>query len=209
MGPWIVDLFRQFPGAARGRAYWSITPNTPPPLIESAVPVGFESDDAAHLGGLRAWLAGRVMAVGPDMARIADGGAFWAATLDRLLRRRDLALVSVWHPSFFESFLDRLDGRDTREVWPRLALVSAWADAAAVGPAARLRERLPGVAFQAKGLLATEGCVTIPFAGRHLPALRSHLIEFETAPGDARLDHELRDGSEYDVILTTGGGLWR
>ena len=147
IGPWVVDLFRRHPGAAAGRAYWSITPNTPPPQVDSVVPVGFESDDAAYLGGLRGWLAGRVMAVGPEVARIEDGEAFWAATIDRLACRRDLTLVSVWHPSFLELLLDRLGGRDAREVWPRLRLVSAWADAAAAGPAARLRERLPpGVA---------------------------------------------------------------
>jgi hypothetical protein len=209
IGPWIVDLFRRHPGAMRGRAYWSITPNTPPPRLDSAVPIGFEADDAAYLGGLRSWLVGRVMAVPPEVASIPDGDALWRATLDCLVRRRDLSLISVWHPSFLSMLLDRLDGRDPRDAWPRLRLVSAWADAAAAGPFRQLRDRLPQVDFQPKGLLATEGCITIPFAGFHLPALTSHLLEFEDDESGLHLAHELRDDGEYAVVLTTGGGLWR
>ena len=214
IGPWVIDLFRQFPRAAAGRAYWSVTPSTPPPRVESAVPIGFD-DDAAYLGGAAAWLAARVMAVPPGVARIADGDAFFGATARGLLACRDLALISVWHPSFLTLLLGHVARArggvpaDWREVWPRLRLVSAWADAAAAGPAADLRAALPGVAFQAKGLLATEGCVTIPFAGRHLVAVRSHLFEFESADGAALAADELEPGGEYGVILTAGGGLWR
>ena len=231
IGPWIVDLFRRAPGLTGGCAYWSITPSTPPPRIESAVPVGFEADDAAYLGGVRAWLVNRVMAVPGCVARVADADAFFAATGRHLLARRDLALVSVWHPSFlslllgrvrrdWDALLDGLPARrrrelsgveagDWRAVWPRLRLVSAWADAAADGPAAALMEALPGVAFQPKGLLATEGCVTVPFAGRHPLAVRSHLFEFESDAGDVLGAADLQGGGEYGVVLTTGGGLWR
>ena len=51
--------------------------------------------------------------------------------------------------------------------------------------------------------------MTIPFAGRYPPALCSHLLEFEDGGGGVRLAHELDDGGEYGVVLTTGGGLWR
>ena len=58
----------------------------------------------------------------------------------------------------------RLDaGRTLGEaLWPRLVLVSCWADAAASDSAASLRRRLPHARLQPKGLLATEGVVSLP-----------------------------------------------
>jgi len=99
------------------------------------------------------------------------------------------------------------------EVWPRLAVISAWADGEAARDADRAREVFHGPVFQPKGLLATEGVVTIPWEecqAAGVPALNSHFLEFIEAPdGPARLVHELEDGREYEVLLTTGGGLWR
>jgi hypothetical protein len=40
-------------------------------------------------------------------------------------------------------------------------------------------------------------------------AVRSHFFEFVSADGKVRLAHELSDGAEYSVLLTTSGGLWR
>lgn len=102
------------------------------------------------------------------------------------------------------------------EVWPKLAVVSCWADAAARDALPALKAALPGASVQGKGLLATEGVVTVPVAdfGGCVPALSSHLLEFRpwdgAAPGSSALGaHELEAGREYDVLLTTGGGLWR
>ena len=211
IAPWIVDLFRRHPAAARGCAYWSITPSTPPPAVESAVPVGY-GDDAGHLGGLQRRLVRRVMAVPPGIDGASAGDAI-ERTAAYLLTRRDLALVSVWHPSFLGLLLDAAAARvghdDFARLWPDLALVSAWGDGHAAGPLARLAARLPGVAVEPKGHLATEGVVTTPVAGRFPVALRSHFLEFEEDGGGVRLAHELDDGGEYGVVLTTAGGLWR
>lgn len=94
-------------------------------------------------------------------------------------------------------------------VWPRLRLVSAWASGHAALGAAELACRLPGVELQAKGLVATEAFVSLPFAGRHPLAIRSHFFEFERSPGDFCLAHELERGEEAAVLVTTGGGLYR
>ena len=99
---------------------------------------------------------------------------------------------------------------DASAIWPRLRLVSCWADAHAAGPAAQLARRLgPGIMLQPKGLLATEAFVTIPFAGRWPVAVRSHVFEFLDDAGRTRSIDGLRDGAEYDVVVTTAGGLWR
>jgi hypothetical protein len=93
--------------------------------------------------------------------------------------------------------------------WPRLALVSCWGDGPARGPAGALGRRFPGVELQPKGLLATEGVVTIPFRDARPVAVLSHFFEFLDASGAARTVSELSEGESYSVVLTTGGGLYR
>lgn len=106
-----------------------------------------------------------------------------------------------------------------RQVWPRLALISCWTDAAAARSVSELRDLFPSVEVQPKGLLATEGCVSFPLLDRPAPvlAIRSHFFEFVESDGEAasgsrsyaHLAHELDRGGRYRVIITTGGGLYR
>ena len=107
-----------------------------------------------------------------------------------------------------------------RQVWPRLALISCWTDAAAAQYMAEVRRLFPSVEIQPKGLLATEGCVSFPLVGQTgaALALRSHFFEFaavdaashgQAEPNDCLLAHELSRGSRYRVIVTTAGGLYR
>ena len=204
VGPWIVDLFHQYPSLVGGPAYWSISPVARhEPVEPSVVPIGFE-DDAGVLGGLRQRLVDAVMAV-PSGVRHAPDMATWRQqTMDHLRRANGLRLISVWHPSF----LTLLTG-DDRPAWPRLRLISCWADGHATLAAAALARQYPGVVVQPKGLIATEGIVSIPFAGRWPLAVRSHFLEFVDDGGRLLLAHELADGATYEVVLTTGGGLWR
>jgi hypothetical protein len=99
-----------------------------------------------------------------------------------------------------------------RRIWPRLSVISCWTDAAAADGARELQRRIPGVKIQSKGLIATEGVVTIPVGreGRKALAAGSHFFEFRN-PQTGRLHNawELRQGSTYAVLLTTGGGLYR
>lgn len=98
-----------------------------------------------------------------------------------------------------------------RLVWPRLALISCWADAAAALFLPEVRRLFPGVEVQPKGLLATEGFVSLPLVGREGGALavRSHFFELEEDGGRFVLAHEAERGGVYRVVLTTGGGLYR
>ena len=233
--PWIADLYRTRPALMGGRAYWSITPPAPPPeLPGTAVPVGFE-DDSRYLGGVTAMLA-RAALVAPRLAAAPafDPVEFRRTTLVALLLASDLRLISVWHPSFLAALLDTLaadrdllldavarrdrrraaslriaDVTDVRCVWPRLRLVSCWGDGPSDAPAAALAGRLPGIELQHKGLIATEAVVSIPFGGQRPLAICSHVLEFAAPDGHVRLAHELEPGADYDVIVTTGGGLYR
>lgn len=110
--------------------------------------------------------------------------------------------------------LQRLDPRDPMtpaQVWPRLKLLSCWADGPAARFAAELRARLPHVAMQPKGLLATEAMVSLPWVGAEgAPlAVTSHFLEFVDERGAVHLAHALQPGQGYSVVVTTGGGLYR
>jgi hypothetical protein len=118
-------------------------------------------------------------------------------------------------------------------LWPRLRLISCWADAQAAPYAASLSALFPQARLQPKGLIATEGFVSLPFgpADRALLALRSHFFEFiplgppgrdtqagpdTQDPQDTRgpsevplLAHQLARDACYAVVITTGGGLYR
>lgn len=235
IGPWMVDLALRQPTILLGPAYWSVTPLDGAPAPEaSVVPIGF-ADDREYLGGARAWLIAGAMAVPPAVRHLADPAIYRRTVLLHLLRRGDLRLISVWHPSFLELLLDTLvrdwdeicaelaaggatrraqqllsaDPRRPSTLWPQLRLVSCWADAQAAGPAAQLQQRLPGVLVQPKGLLATEAFVTLPFAGAHPVAINSHFFEFIDAAGRVKRVADLKLGESCEVVVTTGGGLWR
>jgi hypothetical protein len=105
--------------------------------------------------------------------------------------------------------LRRLANLDPSRLWPRLAVVSCWQDGPARPHADHLAGLLPGVCLQGKGLIATEGIVSIPFGGLHPLAVRSHFLEFLDADDRSHLAHELEAGKQYQVVMTTGGGLYR
>jgi len=105
--------------------------------------------------------------------------------------------------------LGRADPRRPETLWPKLRLVSCWGDAQAAHALPELARRMPSVALQPKGLLATEAAVTIPFCGGHPVAVNSHFYEFVDENGKIHPIEGLRESGVYEVIVTTGGGLWR
>ena len=97
-------------------------------------------------------------------------------------------------------------------LWPKLALISCWTDAAAGQFLPQLRELFSTVEIQPKGLLATEAFVSFPLVGYSggVLAVRSHVFEFEEISGRGfKLAHELDCGGRYRVLVTTAGGLYR
>lgn len=103
----------------------------------------------------------------------------------------------------------------SRQMWPKLALISSWTDAEAKAGAQRLKKDFPQAVLQTKGLLATEGPVTIPIVGAPAPvlAVRSAFFEFieNSSESEERifLAHQLEEGKCYKVLMTTFGGLFR
>ncbi len=231
IGPWIRDLFRSDPDLMAGPAFWSVTPALAPLDIESVVPIGFE-EDTEYLGGFWKPFVDATLAVPGAVSRIRDSAEFRRATLLHLLRARDLRLISVWHPSFLTLLLEDMaehwgelltlvrsssrrsvlracGPRDLAAIWPKLKLVSCWADGPAALAAGSLRRTFPNVRIQPKGLLATEAFVSIPFADARPLAVTSHFFEFLDAQDKPHLAEELSPGAAYSVVVTTGGGLYR
>ncbi|MFZ2656488.1 MAG: GH3 auxin-responsive promoter family protein [Victivallales bacterium] len=97
-------------------------------------------------------------------------------------------------------------------IWKDLRVISCWTDGMASGWVDDLKSRFPGVRIQGKGLLATEGIVSIPIGFKLSPvmALRSHFLEFEDrADGSMHPAWDLKKGHEYGVMLTNSAGLKR
>ncbi|MDH3451287.1 MAG: GH3 auxin-responsive promoter family protein, partial [Gammaproteobacteria bacterium] len=140
---------------------------------------------------------------------IADGavsvrlpaGTNWAMVLRRPDRQRAAVL---------ERALD--NGRlDTRHLWPSLDTISCWTDGSARCFVPSLQAAFAHGWVQGKGLLATEGAVSVPLNAWPYPvlAVNSAFYEFFDGQENARLPHELHQDSVYRVIMTTHGGLYR
>jgi hypothetical protein len=97
-----------------------------------------------------------------------------------------------------------------REIWPQVQLVSCWTNAWAAPRIPFIQSALKNFSIQGKGLLSTEGAVTIPIMGMHLPAYFSHFFEFiDMDTQQIKLLSELEIDKTYEVIITTGSGLYR
>lgn len=225
LDPWMHDLYASHPRLHGGSAYWSVSPVTGAR--------GFR-DDREYFDGPSRHALDEILSLPSEVAAIADVETSRYVTLNRLAADRELTFISVWNPGIlpilvrdlerkFESIVHdvaavdvgrarelELAGPRPSAIWPRLALISCWTDAAASLALPAVRRIFPGVEVQPKGLLATEGVVSIPFgAGRGaVLAVTSIFLEFRRA-GSIELAHDLREGEEYEIILTTSGGLYR
>lgn len=96
-------------------------------------------------------------------------------------------------------------------LWPRLAAVSCWMDGPSRNYAASLRARFPQARWLPKSLFATEAVVSVPFgddAGCPL-AVAGHYFECIFDDGSVREMHALVPGDIVQIVVTTGGGLYR
>ncbi|QRK10381.1 GH3 auxin-responsive promoter family protein [Archangium violaceum] len=277
LAPMLFDLLHSRPAVREGPSYWSISPiGRKQGRTAGGIPVG-SVEDSAYFPRFLQPLLSRVFAVPGAVAHLPDVESCRYVTLWFLVACEDLALLSVWNPSFLTLLMEALErhgerlaedlergvcrpprglggqdgdayphpgplpegegvlsrmrfmprpgrarllrevlrsGFQARALWPRLALLSMWTDAQAAHSVAPACRRFPGVEVQGKGLLATEGVVTLPLFGAPSPvlAVRSHFFEFldPEHPGlRPRLAHELEVGRTYSVLLSTSGGLLR
>jgi hypothetical protein len=209
LAAWFHGWRLRCPEVFAGRAYWAISPaGMIPGTSASGLSVGAMSDVAYFPDEVGARLAGWLAV--PDLQ-----GDVFEDTAETLLTTPDLSVVSVWSPTFLlgiDAVVRRLrPGRTWRELWPKLALVSCWADASSAPWIPVLRERLGGIRIEPKGLLATEGITSLPDEIDGSPRLASecHWHEFLDENGFHVPVNDLRAGERYEVLLTTAGGLFR
>lgn len=115
--------------------------------------------------------------------------------------------------------LSPIEPNDYVRIWPKLELISCWADGPAASHAEDLKALFPGVIFQGKGLIATEAFLSFPVADESGAALAIHSHFYEFLPVDRnsfqvnkdkpQLAHELEIEKRYSVVITTGGGFYR
>lgn len=237
LDPWVHGFMLREPAAWTGAAYWSLSPPLwPEQQTPGGIPIGFASD-AEYLPAILRPLLGKVFAVPSSVAHEREPDAWRMRTLSHLLAADDLTLISVWSPTFLIALLEPLATRwddllrnlpaqattrrkrtlgdlttpEPAAIWPRLAAISCWTDASARTPAERLAAMFPQARIHPKGLVATEGVVSIPVPAAAGPvlALRSHFYECVDDTGHARPAWRLEDGACYSLLLTTGGGLYR
>lgn len=98
----------------------------------------------------------------------------------------------------------------TQSLWPRLKVLSCWADANSASLAKTLQKHFPHANLQGKGLLSTEAIITTPNAqGRNLLCTSSNFYEFLDSQGHLYFSDELTLQQTYQVIVTTNSGLYR
>lgn len=114
------------------------------------------------------------------------------------------------HPDIIRAReLEHVNPASPMGIWPQLELISCWTDANAANYLCDILSTFPGVSLQPKGLLATEAFVTIPLGDLRPLAIRSHFFEFLDEEGQVHASWQLKQGRQYTVIVTTGGGLYR
>ena len=215
----VGDVVAHLRGLRSGTA-WVLTS---PPAQDA--PTGGAPDDAAFLGRWAGW-AWRRLTVDPLAGERPCAGTSWLDTVALgLARRPELEVMAVWHPSLVGLLLDRLAARtddlpvalrgaavrgDTEALWPSLRLVVAWGDAFAAAPFDRLAARFPHAVMQRRGLLATEGPVSVPLLGvaEPVPLWDVAVLEVETDDGVQPL-HTLPPGVRGRLIASWPGGLVR
>jgi hypothetical protein len=159
--------------------------------------------DAAYFGADLAPLVLETLAVPPETGADGDVERWRAATCEHLAACRDLALISVWSPTFLLGLAEHV------ALDP--AVISCWDQASSRPYAQELRRRYPRARLQGKGLLATECVVSIPLEGLEWPVLAvdSGYFEFLDNAGRAHEAADLELGADYEVLMSTEGGLYR
>ena len=236
LGVWMHELYKKNPAIFSGHQYWSISPAVKDREVTSGgLRIGIQND-LEYLGRLEAWMMGKVMAIPPSISQISEADEFFFHLSVALLANENLSFISIWSPTYMlkihsfirehlSEILSQLQCGNSRKimikrgfeegkwsvVFPNLQLVSCWTDAQAALWQNDLKALLGNVNIEGKGLLSTEGIVTVPMAsGMKALSYHSHFYEFRHQPGgEVFLAHQLERGKTYEVILTTGGGLYR
>lgn len=229
---WSLDVLRSGLQLESGRFFFLISPKaTAPNQLPNGVSVGFE-DDSEYLGrGLRQ-IMNRFFVQAPELSH-SENYLFRLA--QTLLREEGLEVISVWSPSLLvlvaeyiaserkslaampelsplvRGILSSPDAPLTW-LWPKLKLISCWQDGAARADAGKLEVLFPNAKVQGKGLLATEGAMTLPWSQSSgcVPLIQDLFFEFEDeVTGQVYPLWDLREGMTYQILFSAPNGFLR
>jgi len=99
-----------------------------------------------------------------------------------------------------------------RNFFPHLALIACWHHAGAASHLAMLRDVWGDVPLRHAIYSATEGWINVPLSDTDpsgVLAVDSIVLELMDGSGQTFFPHELQAPGRYEILLTSGAGLWR
>lgn len=157
-----------------------------------------------------------------DLIRdIADGTLVVTSQLPPAVRatlRRRIAKRRPRRAKALARIVERTGQFRPQDYWPDLALVAAWTGGSAAAYLHSLRKFYGDVPVRDHGLSASEGRMTIPFqdgSSEGMLDVTSHYFEFipereyESERPTVLEAHELEEGRNYFILLTTASGFYR
>ncbi len=131
---------------------------------------------------------------------------------------RNVSRQRVKRARELDRVLERTGTLKPRDAWPQLELLAVWTGGSCAHYLDRVREFYGDLPVRDHGLHASEGRMTIPLeddTSSGVLDVTSHFFEFvpveeyESEHRDVLLAHELDEGREYYILLTTASGLYR
>ena len=232
--PWIGDIYSNVEQVMQGMSYWSVTPVTSgKQFTKAGIPIGFE-EDSAYFGRLERHIMDRLFAVDGSIKFADSMESFWHDTAVSLLRCPCLTLISVWNPTYLsilcryisdnaeslaaelpalrkKDFVEKARSGSFELVFPDVRIISCWADGSAADSVKEVEKLFSGVYIQPKGIIATECFTSLPLVGESGSRLSiySHFFEFRSLSDNSIVTADQLEKGEYELIVTTGGGMYR
>lgn len=101
---------------------------------------------------------------------------------------------------------------DLGELWPKLAVISGWGDGASSTLVPAIRAAAPGVPFQPKGLIATEGIFSLPLGMVASGITRRNIAHSHIAHSDivdsGIVDSDIADSDTLNSITAGRTNVW-
>ena len=234
---WMWDLYQFDRQIFSGKAYWSLSPAMKEQgTTKAGIRIGVDND-ADYFDPITSMLLRQVFAMPPHIQKIKDPNEFYLQSWKHLLASSNLSFISVWSPQFLLRLMDFLidnfneiskianlpsanidlikaalaeNTLNLELLLPNLKMISCWTNAQSAIWLNQLQEISGNIPLQGKGLLATEGVVSIPLGmNKHVLSYTSHFYEFKDERGDVYTAEKIVDGAKYEVLITTGAGLYR
>lgn len=108
-GPWLYDLYQQFPDLEAGPHFWSLS------WLPEDLRGLTQTDDSELFPWWQRILLNRIFAVPPELATVKTSEAYWFGLLVYLASQEDLKLISVWSPTFLLQII-----QDLQKHWPAI-----------------------------------------------------------------------------------------